>query len=190
MLQGLHGFGLIVKDSSGRSTQTKFFSVDTGAVTRTIKNVIIPPTIDATPSVVRRGDNVSIIGYAPPGNTVNINIDTVPQTKVVAGRDGSYRLVIPSSALGFGKHSVRARQSDSAGVNMSDFSTTKSFTVSAVTAPAADLNGDGVVDNQDLSIFFARWTSADPAVKKTVDINSDGKVDVTDFSILIRAVRK
>ena len=150
----------------------------------------VPPTVDTSPAVVRRGDAFTIQGYAVPGNTVHIEIDGVAQKDTIAKSDGSYQTLVASGVYGFGKHDVRARQSNAAGDTMTDFSPTVSFTVSQLAVPSADLNGDGVVDAQDLSMFLARWFSTDATMRKTADLNGDGKIDLSDFSILIRTLRR
>ena len=47
---------------------------------------------------------------------------------------------------------------------------------------AGDLNLNGVVDAQDLSILLGWWGITNPAVG---DLNGDGKVDGTDLGILL-----
>jgi hypothetical protein len=47
---------------------------------------------------------------------------------------------------------------------------------------AADINGDGVIDGTDLSIFASFWGQNDPA-NKLADLNGDGVVNSTDLSI-------
>ncbi|MGB7957381.1 MAG: YDG domain-containing protein [Minisyncoccia bacterium] len=80
----------------------------------------------------------------------------------------------------------------------SDFSNQESFTVSPLANPKLDLNGDGVVDIRDLSVFLAyvKNLSADlanfhltnPNIVKTLDLNGDGVVDTKDLSILGAAI--
>ena len=80
----------------------------------------------------------------------------------------------------------------------SDFSNQESFTVSPLTDPMLDLNGDGVVDIKDLSIFLSylknlnadvtNFRIANPNIVNVLDFNHDGVVDVNDLDILIRAV--
>jgi len=80
----------------------------------------------------------------------------------------------------------------------SDFSNQQSFTISPLSNPKLDLNGDGVVDIKDLSIFLSYLKTlnvavtsfhiSDPNIVKTLDFNGDGTVDVNDLSILAAAI--
>jgi len=51
---------------------------------------------------------------------------------------------------------------------------------------AGDLNGDGVVDNEDLKIFLCAYGSTilDSNYNPAADFNKDGRVDIRDMSIL------
>jgi hypothetical protein len=80
----------------------------------------------------------------------------------------------------------------------SDFSNQESFTISPLSDPMLDLNGDGVIDIKDLSIFLSYVKSlnavltnfhlTDPNLVKTLDFNGDGVVDVKDLAILEAAI--
>ncbi len=189
VLMSQHSYGLIIRDSQGRLSQSKFFNIDTVTHSLTVKDIVVSPTIGFLQTAVARGNPVSIVGFSTPGSIVHVSIDGTMQKDVTAGSDGSYRLSADTGALDFGGHQVRASQTNKAGVT-SDFSPTQVFTVAQTSNVSTDLNGDGVTDIRDMSIFLSRWQSTDPAVLKTIDFNSDGKADLTDFSILLRAIRK
>jgi hypothetical protein len=80
----------------------------------------------------------------------------------------------------------------------SDFSNQESFTISPLANPMLDLNGDGIVDIKDLSIFLsylknlsvdvANFHITNPNIVKTLDFNRDGVVDVNDLGILSAAI--
>jgi hypothetical protein len=80
----------------------------------------------------------------------------------------------------------------------SDFSNQQSFTISPLANPKLDLNGDGVVDVRDLSIFLAylknlntsltNFRIVDPNMVRTLDFNGDGVVDINDLNILSSAI--
>ncbi|MFA5870848.1 MAG: dockerin type I domain-containing protein [Candidatus Paceibacterota bacterium] len=57
------------------------------------------------------------------------------------------------------------------------------------TPSKTDLNNDGSITINDLSIFLFRWESEDATLKQSIDFNNDGKVDVSDFSILLNVIR-
>ncbi len=189
VLMSQHSYGLIVRDSQGRLSQSKFFNIDTVTNSLTVKDVVVSPTIGFLQTAVTRGNPVTIVGFSTPGSTVHVSLDGTMQKDVTAGSDGSYRLSADTGALDFGGHQARASQTTKAGVT-SDFSPTQMFTVAQTSNVSTDLNGDGVTDIKDLSIFLSRWQSTDPAVLKTIDFDGDGRVDLTDFSILLRAIRK
>ncbi|HUC31338.1 MAG TPA: dockerin type I repeat-containing protein [Candidatus Paceibacterota bacterium] len=80
----------------------------------------------------------------------------------------------------------------------SDFSNQESFTVSPLADPKLDLDGDGVIDIGDLSIFLSylknldasltNFNIVDPNIVKTLDFNGDGVVDIKDLNILEAAI--
>lgn len=48
-----------------------------------------------------------------------------------------------------------------------------------------DLNSDGQVDGQDMTLFIERWTNEELA---TIDFNNDGKVDSADYYLIYREI--
>lgn len=189
ILQSQHLFGLAVKDKENRSSQTKFFNVDTVSNSLTEKDILVSPTIDFINLAVTRGKNAVIIGYATPGNMVKIEIDGKIKGETKAGEDGGYRFEINTGELEFGLHSGRVKQADKDDGKESDFSLTRSFIVSRLLSIVADFNGDGKIDIRDWSIFLSRWFSKNKEIQKVIDLNSDGKIDIFDFSIFIRNLR-
>jgi uncharacterized protein (DUF2141 family) len=55
-------------------------------------------------------------------------------------------------------------------------------TVTGAPPVPADLNGDGVVDGNDLGLLLAAWGTRGPA-----DLNGDGTVDGNDLGLLLAA---
>lgn len=188
--KGIHSFGLLVKDPEGRTSQTKFFLVDANKTDAVFKDIVVPPTVDILSGQVSRGSNVKVFGYASPGHTIHIYLDDILVKEALAGRGGAYSFNLPTGALDFGQHRVRAKQINLDGGKESDFSTTKTFIVSKLAVVKADLNGDGKIDIKDWSIFLARWTSKSSSERAGIDLNSDGKIDIADFSIFIKTIRK
>ncbi len=187
---GTHSFGLLIKDPDGRTSQTKFFLVDATRGDEIYKNIITPPTIDILNGQVSRGGNVKIFGYASPGHTIRVYINDILSKEALAGRGGVYSFDIPTGALDFGQHKVRAKQINLDGGIASDFSTERTFIVSKLTVVKADFSGDGKIDIKDWSIFLARWGGKSSIGRSGIDLNSDGKVDIADFSIFIKTIRK
>ncbi|QQG46389.1 MAG: hypothetical protein HYY55_00895 [Candidatus Niyogibacteria bacterium] len=191
VLQGQHGFGLVIKDSEGRKTQTKFFNIDTISNSLTKKEIFVPPTLGFAKSAVTRGESLVILGYASPGHKVRAEVDGKVKIEADAGDDGSYKIIIPTGELEFGTHGIYAKQVNPATKQESDLSPLNSFTVSRLQQVSADLSSDNVVDIRDWSIFLALWGSKKKEeARGKIDFNNDGKIDVSDFSIFIRSIKR
>ena len=154
------------------------------------KDIIAPPTVDILNGQVSRGGNLKVFGYASPGHTIRVYFDDILVKEALAGRGGVYSFDVPTGALDFGQHKVRAKQINLDGGRESDYSTERTFVVSKLTVVKADFSGDGKVDITDWSIFLARWGSKSSLGRAGIDLNSDGKIDITDFSIFIKTIRK
>ncbi|MFA6339087.1 MAG: fibronectin type III domain-containing protein, partial [Candidatus Paceibacterota bacterium] len=190
IFQSQHSFGLVIKDKDGRTTQTKFFNIDTVSNSLTQKDIFVSPTVGLPERTITRGSNVTVVGFATPKNIVSVEIDDKIKKEVNAGNDGSYKVAMETGALEFGTHSIRVKQIDPTQKRESDYSPTNTFIVSNLTSPKTDLNGDGSVNIKDWSMFLSRWNSKDESQKKALDLNGDGKVDILDFSMFIRTVKK
>lgn len=190
VLQSMHSFGLVVKDKENRATQSKFFNIDTLLNSLTVKDILVPPTLDFVNSRVSRGGNLVIRGTASPEHSVQIEIDSKIKKEVRVEKGGSYKLTLPTGDLDFGPHKVRVKQADPLEKKESDFSIARTFTVSRLPQVRADLSGDGKIDIKDWSMFLSQWSSKDTEKKKIIDFNGDGKVDISDFSIFVRNIRK
>ncbi|PIQ35906.1 MAG: hypothetical protein COV32_00385 [Candidatus Yonathbacteria bacterium CG10_big_fil_rev_8_21_14_0_10_43_136] len=187
---GSHSFGVLIKDPDGRASQTKFFVVDVSRGDEIFKDIIAPPTVDILNGQVSRGGNLKIFGYASPSHTIRVYFDDILVKEALAGRGGVYSFDMPTGALDFGQHRVRAKQINLDGGRESDYSTERAFIVSKLTVVKADFSGDGKIDITDWSIFLARWSSKNSLVRAGIDLNDDGKVDISDFSIFIKTIRK
>jgi len=189
IMQSWHSFGLLIKDKENRTTQTKFFNIDTLANDLVVKDILVPPTVGFTQGVVTRGRNAVIVGYAAPENDVEIEIGDIKK-EIKAEKDGSYKAEVNTGMLEFDQHRVRVKQIDPQEKRESDFSVTKTLVVSRLASPKTDLSGDGRVDIRDWSMFLSRWESKDKSQKKIIDFNDDGEINISDFSIFIRAIKK
>ncbi|MBI3634213.1 MAG: hypothetical protein HY228_01180 [Candidatus Yonathbacteria bacterium] len=190
IFQTLHSFGLIVKDSLGRSSQTKFFTIDTRSDDFVVKDILTPPTIDIVNGQVSRGSNALVTGYASPKHIVQIKLDGIIKDKIITEKDGSYLFKLSTGELAFGQHKVQAIQIDPASAKESDLSLSRTFVVSRLSVVQADLSGDGKIDIRDWSIFLSRWVSKDSLLRESIDLNGDGKINIIDFSIFIKTIRK
>ena len=64
---------------------------------------------------------------------------------------------------------------------------TGTTTTSILRHKLSDINGDGVIDLTDLSLFGADWQkTAGSLANPLSDMNNDGVVDLTDFSIFAK----
>ena len=188
---GLTTYGLVIADKDGRIAQTKLFNLGILKAGTESKNIFAAPTVGFVgPAAVTKGGFVGFIGYATPGSSLEIEVDrTALAKKEAVGADGRYKVLHNTATLDFGPHSVRARQIDAEGV-ASDFSAQKTFNVSRLSVPRADLNADGIISISDWSIFLSRWRTKDPDLRATLDLNGDGKVDISDFSVFVRTIRR
>lgn len=190
ILQSQHSFGLLVKDKENRTTQTKFFNIDTLANDLVVKDMLVPPTVGFGSGLVTRGRNAVVSGYASPESDVIIEIGGTVKKEVRAEKDGSYKIAVGTGDFEFGQHRVRAKQIDSSEKKESDFSTIKTVVVSRLMSPKNDFSGDGQVDIKDWSIFLSHWSSKDREKRKTIDLNGDGRINISDFSVFVKSIRK
>ncbi|MFA5854196.1 MAG: dockerin type I domain-containing protein [Patescibacteria group bacterium] len=178
-----------VTDKQGQVSPSIPFTdeVELNAVT---ERIIFPaPTINLSRASILRGNQILVFGYGTPGYHVEVVIDDEAFQKVIVEEDGTYKLLLPTLQLEYGKHAIRTRQVAADGVKSGD-SVPKTLNVSRVLNARTDLNEDTKVDIADWSIFLYRWRSADESLRALLDMNSDGEVDVSDFSIFIRTIRK
>jgi hypothetical protein len=184
--EGYYAYSLIIKDKDGRQTQTKTFGADfVNNNSVVIKDILIPPSISLARIVVTQGDSVKISGCASPNNLVKVELDNDIKYEAKANTEGDYELFINTARLNFGRHEIRATQTDAVLKKDSDFSLTKGFLVSESGVPKADLSGDGKIDIKDWSIFLSLWKDKN----LEADLDGNGKIDISDLSILLRGIR-
>ncbi|MBI1999404.1 MAG: hypothetical protein HYS74_01975 [Parcubacteria group bacterium] len=189
IFQSNYSYGVLVADKEGRTTQAKFFNIDTVSNSFSQKDIFVPPTVDLYRRAVRRGDFIKALGFASPGNKVMVQIENDIRYETYADDEGRYSFLINTARLPFGAYSIRAKQQSKENGVTSDWSPTRSFSVVAVAVPEADFNGDGIINITDWSVFLSRWR-ADGAERETVDVNRDGKVDISDFGVFLQAFQK
>ena len=147
----------------------------------------MPPTITIKNKFITKGNEVKIIGYAYPDSKIELKIDNILRINSMADTSGYYEAIVNTSRFSPKIHFVVVRQIDKNG-KISDFSSSKNFTVSALSNPQADFNGDNIIDIRDWSIFLYRW-KANSTLRAFNDLNLDGKVDIVDLSIFLKAMR-
>ncbi len=180
-------YAVTLTDENHVSGQVKFFPNIPDVAT--LNNIVFAPTINLLRSAIRKTDFLNVYGYANPGSVVQAQFDGTTSAKetVATASDGTYKLLISTANLALGKHTVRVKSVTNG--KSTDFSLTRSFTLSNIFRPIVDLNDDGIVDVRDINIFNTDWASTDPAVRIKLDFNGDGKVDLQDVSIFTQALK-
>ena len=192
---GNYLFTLYSEDKEGKRSSLYTFPVklETGQ-TITAGNIMLSPTIDVDKLEVKRGDFISIFGFAPPFADVLINVSSEEELflRTNTNRDGFYLYQLGTDVLEKGEHYAKSK-SILANQLVSNYSRVVSFKVGdrntekeiKKVCGKADLNCDGRVNLIDFSIA-AYWykRKLTQEAKEKFDLNGDGKVDLIDFSIM------
>ncbi len=161
-------------------------------------NILIAPTLGFTNvGVISKNAPLGITGYATPKSTVTVMIDGAVINKIlVTDPTGKYQDILTTDNLAVGRHSISAF--DTFNGTQSDTSDQLSFTISPLVNPRLDLNGDGVIDIKDLSIFLTylqniganltNFSTTNPDLVRALDFVGDGVVDLKDLSIMLEAI--
>ena len=191
LLGGDYFFALRAEDKDGRKTGIWSFTVNLLSQNELVaEHLLVPPTIGFLRGAVRKGDPLTVMGYATPLSSIEIELDGWPHdAEIKAGEGGFYKILIPTAELPFGAHTIRSRQKDADG-KASEFSTKRVFMVSKLFVPKTDLNNDDKINISDWSIFLSRWESDKGGARESIDLNDDGKIDISDFSIFIRTIKR
>ncbi len=195
--QGVYTFGIKATDSKGRKSIMDSTTLSLRAGTNNLIKSFIPPTIDLSKEIVKKGDIIKIKGQSVPSSSIEIWVYMSPEEgkkilesnliklRTTTTQNGLWEAELNTSAL-FSKktYQVKARSLLFSG-QTSDFSEIKFFGIDtkpkANYALMADLNKDGKVNLIDFSILLFYWGKTE----KLADINSDGRVGLTDFSIMM-----
>lgn len=188
ILGGDYLFALQVKDKDGRSTGVLAYNVSLKEDLFEVKDILVQPTIGFEKSSVSKDQILKVMGYAAPNNTVELEVDGLKYKEIKADQSGFWSLDIDAIYLAYGEHRARVRQIDSSG-KMSIFSPMRIFRISKLPFTKADLDGNGVINISDWSIFLFHWGSDDESVRKQNDLNGDGQVNIFDFSIFLQAIK-
>jgi hypothetical protein len=194
---GNYLFTLFSEDKDGRRSSLYTFPVRLEAgQTITAGNILLSPTIDVDKLEVKRGDFISIFGYAPPFADVVISVSSEEELflRTNTNRDGFYLYQLGTDILEKGDHFTKSK-SILANQMVSNYSRVVSFKVGDRTVSKevkkvcgkADLNCDGRVNLIDFSIaayWYKRKLSPAFALIEKERLNGDGKVDLVDFSIM------
>lgn len=181
---------LYSEDKKGNRSSLYTFPVYLRAgETITSGNILLSPTIDVDKREVKKGDFISIFGFAQKNADVLINVSSEEELflKTTANDEGFYLYQLDTSPLDFGDHQTKSK-SILANQMVSNYSRVVTFKIGENTVikitkcPPVDLNNDCRVNLIDFSIL-AYWYKKPKPLSK-YDLNKDGKVDLIDFSIL------
>ncbi len=190
---GTYSFGIYAVDRSGtRSATLSLSETVVSRVSKTIDNLFIAPTLQASHTIVKKGETIKIFGYTVPAAVVTITIDGAKQlsSQTTSGSDGLWQWDLSTGDLEFGIYDVIAQAQKNS--LRSPPSLSVSFQVgekSVVTPPVSpcgrsDLNCDGRVNLVDFSILLYYWEQM-VGSNVRADINRSGFVDIIDFSIML-----
>lgn len=188
---GQFTFSVYGTDSSGR--RTSLYSVPVTVIDGSqvsVGNIILSPTLSASASEIKKGENLVFSGQTVPNATVEFTLTpNLPSATVTAGTDGKYSYSLDTTNIGLGSYLARVVAKLTAQL-YSNPSFPLPFivgtrTVEAPTVPIAcgDFNSDGRVNLIDFSILVFWFNKQDPPAR--IDCNSDNVIDLTDFSILM-----
>jgi len=192
---GMYIFGLYAKDETGTASRLLIFSLRIEEnVTTLVSNILIPPTIMADKTEVKKGDSVTISGWAIPSAYINVFLKDSQKefsAQTFSNSNGSYQYALNTVSLPFGNVSAFVRSSFD-NLIFSESSKTINFLVGTknvfikqlpqICPIKADLNDDCRVDIIDFSILIFWFDKPSPPTK--VDLSGDGIVNMTDFSIM------
>jgi len=149
----------------------------------------VDPIDDATPTAapVGSGETISVTPMRPVGHPLAVqwSVNGVPEPSL----NGVELIEVDALGLAAGEHTVAVTVTDFTAMVRNEASRdlwmtqTRSWRLQIDCNSLADQNGDGVVDNGDISVFVARFLGGDPAA----DLNGDGILDSGDIGTFIEA---
>lgn len=190
---GNYSYSLYGTDATGNKSSNLNITATLGSnTTKTLNNLIIPPTISASHITIKQGDSISIRGFTGPSSAVTLNF-TGQQNfsqNVTSDASGYYSFTLNTTNYKKGNYNVTAI-ANVFGFN-SPASKTVNFAISeaSVVTPTgdcmrSDLNCDGRVELIDFSILLYFWDSANFSKNPRVDIDKSGRVGLRDLSIML-----
>jgi hypothetical protein len=189
---GTYQFAVYAEDRDGITSSPYVVNVVVSSnQAYTYSGVVIPPTIQATPTSVQSGQPVAVYGYAPAGSTVFVEVPSSNNFgSTIADSSGFYRYEV-RAFLAPGSYYFRSRAQ--VGAVSSLYSKPVVIQYYAVGqqpppppspyATCVDYNHDHRVNLIDFSILLYWFNKANPP--REIDCNGDNRVDIKDFSILM-----
>jgi hypothetical protein len=191
---GTYTFTLYATDLNNvKSASLSFERTIANAITTTVNNLIIAPTLQSNFSSVKQGEPINLTGYTAPNSQVTISLSG-PQSAaytVISNAQGSYSVFINSATL------IKGEYNGTAASLVSNNPSPPSLSIKFIVGDAtivppppgqcgrSDLNCDGRVDLVDFSILLYYWESSDLSRNPRVDIDKSGEVGLRDLSIML-----
>ncbi len=191
LASGGYMFVLIAKDSDGNYSSLYSIPLQVAGQT-TVTGILLSPTISLDPQVVKRGDSVTVSGFAEPGSITYVVLGNEARLlgQIAVPATGRYELKLDSSLYEEGLYSITTRatlQGKTVPTSRQVFLQVGKETVhkppTVCAAGKGDLNCDGRVNLVDFSIMIYWVDRPNPPV--SVDLSHDGKITLEDFSILV-----
>ncbi len=198
---GVYNFGLYFQDQRGVTSNIIPLQINTmSLVPVNIPNILIPPTLTLSPTVVNAGNTLIAEGYTAPGATVFLtnSASTNSLISLIADSAGKFSGQIPAgfrlgeftitakSRMATGQESLPSRNVIYRVIGVDEVVPESPVAgVGLVTnfPSCVDPNRNGRVNLIDFSIMLFWYEKPNPPV--AIDCNSDGVVNLKDFSILM-----
>lgn len=159
------------------------------AITFTVNNVVADTT-KPTAAITSPATGATLSGVV----TINTAVaDNVGVASVVLLIDGMSRATDTTSPYSFswdtsgytdGAHALQITATDAAGNTQNSSILTVTVKNQTAAFKAGDVNGDGLINNRDLSIVLSNWGRT-PATRSQGDLNNDSVVNNRDLSIVL-----
>ncbi len=190
---GTYSYGVYATDPNGVKSPTVGFSktISTG-ITESMTGVIVAPTISQSHVSIKKGETITISGYAAPNSPLTLNYSGPANfvQNVTSSSQGYYSYALNTTSYAKGNYAVYSYYK--VGAIKSPNSFTLNFTIgdSTVTPPTgtckrSDLNCDGKVDLIDFSILLYFWDRTDFSKNPRADIDKNGEIGLRDLSIML-----
>lgn len=148
------------------------------------EDIFLPPTVGLSKTVISKDSDIALAGYSAPNSEIEIIIDSAVKATVTSDKNGSYSFATSTAGFKLGEHNIKARQKNASGrysdfsltrvfrisqlvspkadfngddkVGMADWSIFlfRWASKDAKLKSTVDLDGNGVVNIADLSIFL------------------------------------
>jgi len=194
---GTYKYSLYGVDKDGlRSALTSLLVTVAATESKTVNNIVLPPTLSLVNDQLNKGDTLVARGYTFPLSNVYGKFSIPGVTvSVKANGLGYYEFSIATSNFPTGVHSVQTQATvldgfQSVFSNPVGFGLDTPYKKRYFNIPRCglleqpDLNCDGRVNIIDVSILMFYFKRPLVPGREFVDLNGDGKVDIIEFSII------